>query len=44
MTYIHQHHDDYLYEEGDYKGVMKEYLQAVGGARGSYVVSKVCPS
>lgn len=41
-TDVHRHHGDYLYEKGDYEGAMKEYLQTIGGVRGSYVVRKVC--
>ena len=40
-TDVHRHHGDYLYEKGDYEGSMKEYLQTIGGVRGSYVVRKV---
>ncbi|KAF8551497.1 hypothetical protein OG21DRAFT_1499077 [Imleria badia] len=39
-TDVHRHHGDYLYEKGDYEGAMKEYLQTIGGVRGSYVVRK----
>ncbi|KAH0827300.1 hypothetical protein J3R83DRAFT_3923 [Lanmaoa asiatica] len=39
-TDVHRHHGDYLYEKGDYDGAMKEYLQTIGGVRGSYVVRK----
>ncbi|KAN0090676.1 hypothetical protein V8E55_004242 [Tylopilus felleus] len=39
-TDVHRHHGDYLYEKGDYEGAMKEYLQTIGGLRGSYVVRK----
>lgn len=43
-TDVHRHHGDYLYEKGDYEGAMKEYVQTIGGVRGSYVVRKVCSS
>ncbi|KAF8432962.1 hypothetical protein L210DRAFT_3614219 [Boletus edulis BED1] len=39
-TDVHRHHGDYLYQKGDYEGAMKEYLQTIGGVRGSYVVRK----
>ena len=35
-TDVHRHHGDYLYEKGDCESAMKEYLQTIGGVRGSH--------